>query len=55
MRGWLLAAATAGQGAWDVWSAEAGLAPSWYGRLRLQLTVAATLILVATLAFTAIG
>lgn len=38
----LLAAAHAGLGAWDVWSAERGGAPSWYGRLRLKATLVAT-------------
>lgn len=38
----LLAASLAGLGAWDVWSVEAGIAPSWYGRLRLRATLIAT-------------
>jgi hypothetical protein len=44
----VLAAGLAGVGAWDVWSAEAGGAPSWYGKLRLRATliVAAALVVV---------
>jgi hypothetical protein len=38
----LLAASLAGAGAWDVWSAEAGALPSWYGRVRLRATLIAT-------------
>ena len=45
----LLAAGLAGVGAWDVWSAEAGGAPSWYGRLRLRATLAAAAALVVVL------
>jgi hypothetical protein len=45
----LLATGLAGVGAWDVWSAEAGGAPSWYGRLRLRATLAAAAALVAVL------
>ena len=45
----LLAAGFAGIGAWDVWTAEAGGAPSWYGRLRLRATLIATAALVAVL------
>jgi hypothetical protein len=45
----VLAAGFAGQGAWDVWAVEAGAGPVWYGRLRLRLTVVATLALVAAL------
>lgn len=33
------------QGAYDVASARDGLAPAWYGRLRIQLTAAAVLAL----------
>lgn len=43
----LLAAGFAGQGAWDVWTVEGGQAPAWYGRLRMRLTIAMTVILVA--------
>ena len=42
----VLAAGFAGQGAWDVWTAERGQGPAWYGRLRMRLTVVATAILV---------
>jgi hypothetical protein len=45
----LLAAGLAGVGAWDVWSAEAGGAPSWYGRLRLRATLIAAAALVVVL------
>lgn len=45
----LLAACFAGQGAWDVWTADRGRMPSWYGALRLRLTGAAVAILVLTL------
>jgi len=45
----LLAAAFAGQGAWDVWSIEAGRGPPWYGRLRMSFTILVTAILAATL------
>lgn len=45
----LLAAAFAGQGAWDVWAVEAGSGPPWYGRLRILFTVLATTILAVTL------
>jgi hypothetical protein len=38
----LLAAGLAGLGAWDAWSVEAGLAPSWYGRVRVRATLVAT-------------
>ena len=42
----LLATAFAAQGAWDVWSADQSRLPRWYGRLRLQTTPIAVLILV---------
>jgi hypothetical protein len=45
----VLAAGLAGIGAWDVWSAEAGGAPSWYGRLRLRATLIAAAALVVVL------
>jgi hypothetical protein len=45
----LLAAGLAGVGAWDVWSVEAGGAPSWYGRLRLRATLVAAAALVVVL------
>ncbi len=47
----LLAAGLAGLGAWDVWSVEAGVAPSWYGRLRLRATLIATGIIALALLF----
>ena len=49
----LLAVAYAGQGAWDVWTVEAGYGPAWYGRLRLQFTITVTVIL--TLALMLLG
>jgi hypothetical protein len=45
----LLAAGLAGIGAWDVWSAEAGGVPSWYGRLRLHATLVAAAAVVVVL------
>ncbi|MHA1559367.1 MAG: hypothetical protein ACTSWI_01680 [Alphaproteobacteria bacterium] len=42
----VLAAAHAGHGAWDVWSADRALLPAWYGRLRLQTTLVAVPLLV---------
>jgi len=45
----LLAVAYAGQGAWDVWTIEAGYGPPWYGRLRVQFTLVVTAILAAAL------
>lgn len=47
----LLAASLAGLGAWDVWSVEAGIAPSWYGRLRLRATLVATATIALALLF----
>lgn len=35
----LFAAAFAAQGAWDAFAAHSGMAPGWYGRLRILLTV----------------
>ena len=35
----LFAVAFAAQGAWDNFAAHAGMAPRWYGRLRILLTV----------------
>jgi hypothetical protein len=45
----LLAASFAGLGAWDVWTADRGRIPDWYGVLRFRLTIAAVVILVAAL------
>ena len=41
----VLAAALAGHGAWDVWSADRAQLPAWYGRLRLQTTLVAVPLL----------
>lgn len=43
----LLAATLAAQGAWDVWSAERGRLPLWYGRLRARTTPVAVVLMVA--------
>jgi len=45
----LLAASFAGQGAWDVLTADQGRIPAWYGRLRARLTGGAVAILILTL------
>jgi hypothetical protein len=45
----LLAAGFAAQGAWDVWTADLGRLPAWYGGLRLRLTLIAVGLLVLTL------
>lgn len=44
-----LAAGLAAAGAWDVWSAERGRLPAWYGRLRLLTTAIAVPVLVGTI------
>lgn len=44
----VLAAATAAQGVVDVWAADAGASPAWYGRLRLYQTLAVEALLAAT-------
>ena len=38
------------QALWDVTSTDQGLLPRWFGRLRIVLTLAATLPLIAMLA-----
>lgn len=43
----LVAAALAGQGALDVWTADRGDLPGWYAAARIRLTLAAVAILVA--------
>ena len=43
----ILAVAYAGQGAWDVWSADRAQLAAWYGRLRLRTTPIAVLLLIA--------
>ncbi|MCW5697090.1 MAG: DUF3429 family protein [Bauldia sp.] len=43
----LLAAILAAQGAWDVWSAERGRLPFWFGRLRARTTPVAVVAMVA--------
>lgn len=48
-------AASAGQGAADVFAAEGGAAPVWYGRLRLRQTLALIAILAATFVGVAFG
>ena len=50
----ILAAATAAQGAVDVWSAER-TGPAWWGRLRLRQTLLAEAVLSATLVGLALG
>lgn len=41
----LLIAGFAGLVAYDLWTVRQGIAPSWYGSLRIQLTVAVVLLL----------
>lgn len=51
----IAAMAFAAQGAHDVWSAEVGRLPYWYGRLRLQTAPIAIIIAVTGLLLTASG
>jgi hypothetical protein len=51
----LLAVAFAAQGAWDALAGQAGLLPSWFVRLRMQLTIVVVIAMVTAFAATANG
>lgn len=51
----LLAVAFAAQGAWDTLSGQTGAVPSWFARLRMQLTAIAVIAMIVAFAATAKG